>query len=67
MKEKGETPRYDGHCRALTPEEVQKHLDAGEEYVIRMKLPRDTNITFHDAIKGDITFNTCLLYTSRCV
>lgn len=58
MKEKGETPRYDGHCRALTPEEVQKHLDAGEEYVIRMKLPRDANITFHDAIKGDITFNT---------
>ncbi|WP_071705315.1 glutamate--tRNA ligase [Murdochiella vaginalis] len=58
MKERGETPRYDGHCRDLSPEEVQKHLDAGEEYVIRMKLPRNRDITFHDAIKGDITFNT---------
>ena len=58
MKEKGETPRYDGHCRDLSPEEVKKHLDAGEEYVIRMKLPRNRDITFHDAIKGDITFNT---------
>lgn len=58
MKSRGETPRYDGHCRNLSPEEVKRHLEAGEEYVIRMKLPRDTNVTFHDAIKGDITFNT---------
>ena len=30
QKEAGETPRYDGHCRDLTEEEVQAKIAAGE-------------------------------------
>lgn len=54
----GETPRYDGHCRDLTPEEVKERIENGEEYVIRLKLPEDKTITFNDKIRGEIKINT---------
>ena len=47
--------RYDGRCSRLSPEEVQAHLDAGDPYVIRQKMPREGSTTFHDEIYGDIT------------
>lgn len=58
QKERGETPRYDGHCKNLSKEEIEKKIAAGEEYVIRLKLPENTDITFDDRIKGKITINT---------
>lgn len=58
MKARGETPRYDGHCRSIPLDEAKARVAAGEDYVIRLKLPEATDITFHDEIKGDITFNT---------
>ena len=51
----GMAPKYDGHCRRLTPEEVQAKLDAGIPYVIRQKVPTEGTVTFHDQIFGDIT------------
>lgn len=43
-------PSYDRHCRDinLKPKE-------GEPYVIRMKVPRHGDVTFHDLIRGDVT------------
>ena len=32
--------KYDRHCLHLSPEEVQKKLEAGEPYVIRQKIPK---------------------------
>lgn len=49
---------YDGHCRDLSAEEVKSRIEAGEEYVIRLKLPENEDITFHDLIRGTITMNT---------
>ena len=46
--------KYDGHCRHLSPEEIQKKLDAGVPYVIRQIIPEGTT-TFHDAVYGDIS------------
>lgn len=46
--------KYDRHCLHLSPEEVQKKLEAGEPYVIRQKIPEGST-TFHDAVYGDIT------------
>ncbi len=42
-------------CRDLDPAEVQRRLAAGEPYVIRQKIPREGETTFHDEIFGDIT------------
>lgn len=58
QKETGLTPRYDGHCRDIPLEEARARVAAGEEHVIRMKLPENLDITFKDAIKGEITINT---------
>lgn len=57
----GITPRYDGHCRDLSPEEVQVKLDAGVPYVIRQKIPTEGTTTFHDEIYGDITVENSTL------
>lgn len=58
QKARGETPRYDGHCRDIPLEEARARVAAGEEHVIRLKLPKNYNVHFKDAIKGEITVNT---------
>ncbi len=42
----------------LPADEVKRRLDAGEQYVIRMKMPRNTDIRFEDIIRGWVTVNT---------
>ncbi len=54
----GLTPKYDGLCKSIPLEEAKERVANGEEYTVRLKLPQDTEITFHDHIKGNITFNT---------
>jgi len=44
--------------RDLSLDEIKKHLDNNDEYVIRLKSIGDSKktISFHDEIKGDISF-----------
>ena len=58
QKSQGFTPKYDGHCKNISLEEAKKRIENGEEYVIRLKLPENEDITFHDAVRGDVTINT---------
>ena len=51
-------PKYDGHCRHLSPAEVEQRLAAGEPHVIRMIVPENRVLEFNDGIRGKITFNT---------
>ena len=53
----GEMTHYDGCCRDLPAEEVQKHLDAGDPYVIRQKIPRTGVTGFDDVVYGHIEVN----------
>lgn len=43
---------------SLSKEEVQQRLEKGEPYTIRMKMPRNKDIKFNDAIRGWVTVNT---------
>ncbi|MCH2235947.1 MAG: glutamate--tRNA ligase [Crocinitomicaceae bacterium] len=43
---------------SLSKEEVQKRLDNGDPYTVRMKMPRNTDVKFEDAIRGWVTVNT---------
>ncbi|PAB57547.1 glutamate--tRNA ligase [Anaeromicrobium sediminis] len=54
----GTTPGYDGKCRDISIEEAKKRIEAGEEYVIRLRLPENKNITFNDVVRGSVTVNT---------
>jgi nondiscriminating glutamyl-tRNA synthetase len=58
QRSSGHTPKYDGLCRDIDTEEAEKRIANGESYVVRLKLPRDRNITFKDHVRGEVTFNT---------
>ncbi|MDG1775768.1 MAG: glutamate--tRNA ligase [Crocinitomicaceae bacterium] len=42
----------------LSSDEVDKRISAGDPYVIRMKMPRNEDIRFHDEIRGWVVVNT---------
>jgi len=54
QREAGEFQGYDGHCIGLDQDEVQKRVDAGEEHVIRMKVPREGVCIVKDRFRDDI-------------
>ncbi len=57
MAERKESMRsYDRHCRDLSPEEQRKLDSDGAAPVIRFRVPIEGRTTFHDLIRGDITF-----------
>ncbi len=58
QREEGKTPMYDKHCMNLSKEEVESKIASGEEYVIRLKVPQNKDITFNDLVKGTITINS---------
>lgn len=65
---KGKTFIYNWHNRlkltnslALSPEEVQAKLDAGDDYVIRFKSPQDEKLVLTDIIRGEIHIDTNVL------
>jgi glutamyl-tRNA synthetase len=51
----GRTPGYDGHCRELDPARKAEYEEQGRSPVVRFRMP-DRAITFHDLVRGEITF-----------
>lgn len=66
MKKQGNpSPKYDPITRqylknslSLSEDEVKKRLDAGEDYVIRYKMPRNEEVKFEDKIRGIVSFQS---------
>jgi glutamyl-tRNA synthetase len=56
-----EPPRYDQCCRRLSSQEAERRASAGEPYVIRMAVPHEGVTTFHDLLRGEITFQNALI------
>ena len=59
------SPKYDSITRqsmknslTLPTEEVDRRLAAGEEYVVRLKVPRRETIRFDDLIRGHVSFES---------
>ena len=52
-----ETPRYDGHCLSLSPEEAEERKDRGEPYVVRLKIPHEGECRFQDELRGEISID----------
>jgi glutamyl-tRNA synthetase len=66
--EQNPSPQYDHSIRmkmrnslTLLAGEVKQLLDAGINYVIRIKMPEYENISFTDMIRGNISFETSLV------
>lgn len=54
-------PMYDGLCKKLNPAEAKKCVESGEKYVIRLNVPDEGTTSFHDLIRGDISFENKLI------
>ena len=54
----GQPPVYQGKCRDLPKETVEKYLKEGKPSVIRFKTPNNQKISFNDVIRGKIEINT---------
>lgn len=52
---------YDRHCRNLDPAHTAARATQGEAHTVRAKLPLGGEITVHDVIRGDITFQNAHL------
>ncbi len=59
------SPSYDSITRqsmknslTLPQDEVERRLEAGDEYVIRLKVPRRETVKFEDLIRGIVSFET---------
>ncbi len=49
---------YQRTCRYIDPDEARARIEAGEPYVLRIKVPADRgDVVIHDAVHGDVTFN----------
>src|SRR3989344_232614 len=57
MKAKKQIPKYDKYCLGRQ-DEVQKEINNGTEYVIRLNVPTDEEVIFQDVIRGEIRINT---------
>jgi len=58
-------PQYNAVTRStmknsltLSEDDVKKRMESGEQYVIRMKIPRNEEIRFHDIIRGWVVVHT---------
>lgn len=54
--------KYDRHCLCtMTEEERQQKVRDGVPHVIRMKMPDSGTTTFHDLIRGEVSFENALI------
>ncbi|RLD17809.1 MAG: glutamate--tRNA ligase [Caldiserica bacterium] len=57
-KKKKSITHYDGYCRNLSKEEIEKKLKEGRKPAVRFKVDFEKDVSFNDLIRGEITFNT---------
>ena len=55
-RQEGKPPRYDGRCRNLPVEEVDKKIKDGQAYVLRLKVPEEGEMVVDDIIRGQVVF-----------
>lgn len=58
QRAEGKIPKYDGLCRGVSLEDAKKRIAAGEEYVVRLKMPKNKNLEFDDLVRGHISINS---------
>ncbi|WP_329778274.1 glutamate--tRNA ligase [Allisonella histaminiformans] len=54
----GKTPVYSGHCRHLTPEQVEEYKKEGRKPVVRLVVPTDKVYAFDDMVRGHVEFQS---------
>ncbi len=60
-KQAGRPPMYDQKCRQLDVEKAKARVEAGEDHVIRMKIPDNQIIVVDDLARGEVKFKSNLV------
>lgn len=50
--------KYDKHCLNLSKEEIDKNLDKGLPFVIRLNVKPNQKIVFQDIVRGEVVFDS---------
>ena len=58
QRAKGQVPKYSGAHRNLTEEQIAAFETEGRLPSIRFRVPDNETYTFHDLVRGDITFES---------
>ena len=58
LMSEGKTPRYLGKCRHLTSEQETALLAEGRKPTVRFRVPDNQDITFIDAVRGVVSFDS---------
>ena len=61
QKKEGKRLGYDGHCRSLSKEVIEKHLADGTSHVVRLKMPHTGETVVKDLLRGDVTYQNELI------
>ncbi len=51
-------PIYQGHCRSLTAEQVEKYKAEGRKPTIRFRTPENESVEFDDMVRGHMQFDS---------
>jgi glutamyl-tRNA synthetase len=57
-KQKLPQMKYDKHCLNLSKEEIDKNLDKGLPFVIRLNVKPNQKIVFQDIVRGEVVFDS---------
>lgn len=57
----GEMPVYSGKCRSIPLGAARQRLEDGEPAVVRLKTPDEGAVTYHDLVRGDVSFDLKLI------
>ncbi len=58
QRAKGQVPKYSGAHRNLTQEQIEEFEKEGRKPSIRFRVPDNHTYTFHDIVRGNITFES---------
>ncbi len=47
--------RYDRHCRNIPKNDAEQRVRAGEQHVVRMKIPDGGELLIHDEVRGEVS------------
>lgn len=50
-----QAPKYDGHCRTLSEDEVKNKIASHQTHIIRLKVPEEGSTELDDIVYGHIT------------
>jgi glutamyl-tRNA synthetase/nondiscriminating glutamyl-tRNA synthetase len=54
----GRAAHYAGTCRRLSHEQAVARINAGDRPAIRFRVPEQRDVTFTDAVRGEVRFHT---------